>query len=214
MFNQLLVTPTLLDSFEFAKNAPPKWRSRAMKDFVAKIKREPVSYPTWVSKGQEFEDDVYKACKLKSLTGEEFEGSDLFKQVVKHCYGGTFQNKLKRIMTIGEDQAIYFGFSDVEFPEKTLDLKTTVNYKGADKYRNKWQHKLYLWMNHKKQFEYVIAVWKSEHEYKLVDVKTIPITIEDKVKLERDIKLVTLELFEFIRANDLWQDYYFTFSKN
>lgn len=214
MKNQLLVTPTLLDSFEFAKNAPPSWKARAMKDFISMITRARVSYPKWVKEGSKLEDDVYKACRLKQLAGIEFDGSDLFKELVNLCYGGTFQGQLSKVAKVGEHEVYYFGKTDVDFPEITKDIKTTINFRGDHKYETKWQHKLYSWMNNKERFEYIIAVWKGEHDYTLKDVKTIPITLSDRKRLDRDIQLVTLELFEFVRANDLWKDYFFTFSKN
>ena len=216
MFGQCLVTPTLLDSFEFAANAPASWKNTAKKDLLAKIRREEIKYPDWVTWGMEFENKVYEVCR--NLNNEEeinnLQSSDHFKDVVKSCYGGQFQQKLKRNMQIDEDKVFLFGFSDVEFTDYTLDIKTTMNYKGPQKYLTKAQHLMYLYMNGKSKFEYLVVEWKAGKEKEINNVYSIHYSNDDQNDLENQIIAKIRSLFKYLRDNNLWNDYYLTFSKN
>lgn len=216
MFGNVLVTATLLDSFEFAVNAPPSWRHTADKGFIQKIKREKAEYPYWVQKGMDFEDAVYKVCKgSKSLQDSLVHGSDKFKEVVTHCYGGSFQNKLTKNLTIGQHKCFYFGYTDVDFPKETIDLKTCVKWKGRANYLNKAQHKLYLWMNGKPGFRYIVSEWKdAENTNEIKSNHVIEYTSPGVEVLEEEIVSRTQAMFDYIQAQGLWEDYYFTFSKN
>jgi hypothetical protein len=216
MFGSVLVTPTLLDGFEFAVNAPPSWKATAMKGFISKIRREKADYPDWVQKGMDFEDAITKVCKREdTLEKALVHGSDKFKEIVGHCYGGQFQNKLQKNLKIGQHKAFYFGFSDVEFPGLTIDIKTAIAWKGPSKYLSKNQHKVYLWINGKKDFKYTVTVWKDEgRSDEILSNHIIDYTSPGHDALERDIVGRTQAMFDFIQAQDLWEDYYFTFSKN
>ena len=186
-----------------------------MKDFKAKIKREKIEYPAWVGKGMEFEDQVIKVCqRSKVLDDTQHVGSNMFRDVVQRVYGGKFQNKLKRNLTIGEDKVFYFGYSDVEFDNTTIDIKTCMAWKGEDKYLAKNQHLLYLWMNGKKYFQYIVVEWLHENSNEINSVNIVDYTSPGSIKLESIIKDRTVKLFEFIRDCGLWHEYYFTFSKN
>ena len=214
MFGSVLVTPTLLDSFEFAANAPYDWKASSMKDFIGKIKREKIDYPAWVGKGMDFEDTVYRVCKTSTAQEIKTQGSDNFRKVTAACYGGTFQNKLKKNLKIGEHKAFFFGYTDVDFINTTKDIKTCLKWKTKSKYLNKNQHKMYLWMNEKTHFEYIVAEWENQTSDIVKSVHIIPYTNPGSDVLEKDIVERTKALFEFIHSKNLWEDYYYTFSKN
>ncbi len=216
MFGQLLVTATLMDSYDFAISAPPSWKTSAMNDFVGKIRRDKVDYPSWVAKGQDFEDNIYAVCTYSKTKGEALsKGSKHFQHVVAECYGGTFQNKLQKKLTIGEDECFFFGYTDVDFPGTTKDIKTCLKWKNAAKYLGKNQHKVYLWMNDKEKFEYVVVEWTDpDNSNDINSVHTIPYLNPGSDILEMMIIAKTKEMFEFIRKQNLWNDYYYTFSKN
>lgn len=216
MYGSLLVTATLLDAIEFAISAPPSWRQRAEAGVVSKIKREDAAYPAWVGAGMKFEDTVYRVCNTSdSLRESQGYGSDKFKEVVAQCYGGTFQNKLSKNLKIGENKAFFFGYTDVDFPKKTIDLKTCIKWKNEQKYLNKMQHKLYLWMNGKPEFEYIVTEWTDENTCDTIKSNhTIPYISPGVDVLEKEIVRRTQCMFDYIHAEDLWEDYFYTFSKN
>jgi hypothetical protein len=216
MFGSVLVTATLLDAFEFAVNAPPSWQVRADKGFISKIKREKATYPIWVDAGMQFEDTVYRVCESSETKEQALEhGSDMFKEVVAQCYGGSFQNKLSKNLQIGDNKAFFFGFTDVDFDDKTIDLKTCIKWKNEAKYLNKAQHKLYLWMNGKPNFEYVVTEWADQELCNTIKSNhIIKYTSPGTKALEGEIVRRTQAMFEYIHSEGLWEDYYFTFSKN
>jgi len=217
MYGNCLVTPTILDSYEFAKSAPPSWKARAEEGFLAKLRRERVDYPAWVAKGQAFEDTVVRVCNAhyKQYGKEPFKmGSKLFKEVAAHCVGGRFQEKLSKNMEIDNQKVFLFGYCDVTFPHLTIDLKTTLNYKGPSKYLNGHQHLFYTFMRNVPDFQYIVVQWASEDAITIQAVHTIDYTSPEIGILEADIRIKIMNFFEYLRTNNLWLDYYQTFSKN
>lgn len=216
MFGKVLVTATLLDSMDFAKSAPPAWKESGMRDFVAKIKREPITYPDWVQKGMDFEAHIYDTCRRANNAADVLnQGSDNFKKVASECYGARFQCKLQGDIEVGSEKVFLFGFSDAETPNLTIDLKTCLKWKGERKYLDKNQHKMYLYLNKKPAFRYIVAEWKDpDNSNEINSVHSVDYTNPGHAALEGYMIDKIAELFEFIRSQDLWNDYYYTFSKN
>ena len=216
MFGKVLVTPTLLDSFDFLKTCPISWKDSAMKDFIAKIRREEIKYPAWVTKGQLFEQRVMKESR-KTPTQVIYEPHPECihtMRVAELIAGGAFQQKIQKDLVIGNTKAFFFGKSDVEFPDLTIDIKTTANFRGSDAYLSKNQHIVYLWINGKSDFKYVVAVWGSKEADNLIDVQEIDYHSPGSAVLEGMIKEKTVAMWDYIREIGLWRDYFFTFSKN
>ncbi len=213
MFGQCLITPTILDSYEFAKSAPPTWTSRAEQGFLAKLRREQVEYPDWVAKGQAFEDTVYRICNAHHNSPIE-KGSELFKKVCNECLGGRFQEKLSKNIHIEGQKVFLFGYCDVTFPELTIDLKTTLNYKGQSKYLNGHQHLLYPYMRGVREFKYIVVQWTDQNAITIQAVHDIHYHAPTMGELENIIIEKISNFFDYLRKNNLWQDYYSIFSKN
>ncbi len=218
MFGQCLVTPTLLDSYEFMMDAPASWSARAEQGFLVKLRREKVDYPAWVSKGQDFEDTVYRVCNAHYKDRFEDDpikqGSELFQNVCMQCIGGTFQQKLTKKAEIAGEKVYFFGYSDVNFKALTLDLKTTLKYKGPQKYLKGHQHLIYSWIRQVPKFQYLIAQWENEESNAIQAVHTVDYEAPSMDVLEEKITAKVEEFFTYLKANDLWLDYYHTFSKN
>jgi hypothetical protein len=214
-----LITPTLLDAYEFAKNAPPSWKARAMNGFISKIRREKVDYPAWVGKGIAFEDTVYRVCRHTQPSTFNpkplvTQGSKLFKIVANACINGDFQRVFKKTLVIDGTPTLFYCKTDVFFPVKIIDIKTTLNWRGDEKYLNGWQHKLYTWAAGVPDFEYIVAVWEEEHSDKINDVKTITYHADNLEDTEKEIIAGTKEMLAFIHEQGLYEDYFFTFSNN
>lgn len=218
MYGQCLITPTILDSYEFAISAPSSWKARAEEGFLAKLRREKATYPAWVSKGLDFEDTVYRVCgvhyKDRFKDNPVKQGSELFQNVCAQCIGGTFQQKLSKKADIAGQKVFFFGYTDVSFPTITIDLKTTLKYKGPSKYLNGHQHLIYSWIRGVKEFQYIVVQWASEDANTVQAVHNIDYTAPDPNKLEEQIRGKVESFFDYLRNNNLWLDYYNTFSKN
>lgn len=212
----VLITPTLLDSFDFAMTAPPSWKERAMTGFLQKLRREKAHYPAWVGKGITFENAVYKACKVAKAKDQDevTEGTKLFQKVCARCFDGNYQSVAKKTIYIAGEEVRFWGKEDVRFPEKIVDIKTTLNYKGEQKYLNGHQHLIYCWCDDVKEFEYIVAEWENEHSDLVIDVHSIPYTITDMRIVEAKIIAKVETFFGWLRVQDLWDDYYRIFSKN
>lgn len=212
----VLITPTLLDSFEFAKNAPPSWKQRALQDFIAKVKREPTTFPKWVSKGIEFEDAVYDACKTakRNKLTEITAGSQHFQKVANACLGGSFQEVRIKTLIVRDLEVRCYHKMDVLFPDKIIDIKTTLNWKGEAKYLKGWQHKMYTWAAEIPEFSYLVAVWEDEDSTKISSIESVEYSNNDFEKSEKELVAGIEELFDFLAKMQLFDAYYYTFSKN
>lgn len=213
MYGQCLITPTLLDAYEFATSAPPKWKVRAEAGFLSKLRREKVDYPVWVKKGRAFEDTVYRVCNAHP-NNPVTQGSELFQKVCNKCQGGVFQKKLKKPVSIEGQKVFFFGYADVIHPSTIIDIKTTLTYKGPEKYLNGHQHLMYTYLAELPNFEYLIAQWKDEYSNTLQAVYEITYKAPDLEKLEKTIEEKVKNFFNYLRENGLWDDYYQIFSKN
>lgn len=213
MYGQCLITPTLLDAYEFAISAPHNWQAKAKAGLLAKIRREAETYPDWVKRGKDFEDTVTRVCK-SNPNSVITQGSDHFNRVCNLCQGGTFQEKLCKSEVIDSQKVYLFGFADVTFPERIVDIKTTLGYKGEAKYLKGNQHLIYCYIKRVPKFKYVVAEWLSETDDIVKAVHEIDYEVTDFNKLEKTITDRIVNFFEYLRAKGLWLDYYQTFSKN
>lgn len=215
MYGNLLVTATLLDNFEFAIGAPPSWKQRAESGFISLIRREKKDYPAWVEAGQRFEDAVTRVCNRSENKEEAMSfGSANFKKVIDKVYGGTFQQKLSQNITVDEHKCLLFGYSDVEQPNLTIDIKTCLKWKGPLKYLKKNQHKIYLYINGKPSFMYVVAEWADETTSTVKSVNLVPYKNPGQDILKAELTSRIRCMIQYIKEQDLWLDYYQTFSKN
>lgn len=214
----LLITPTLLDSYNFAKTAPPSWRARAYTSLVQKIQRTPFEANAEMKKGIDFENAVYRICNRITASGTteitEDLGSISFRHVLKKCVGGNFQKVIKRTLNIDGMDVLLYNKLDVYFPDKITDIKTTANFKGEYNYLKGWQHKLYTWASGIDLFEYIVVEWQSKESTIIKDVHNIPYKVRDFDTLENEITSGIQEFFQYLHNKGLYDDYFFIFSKN
>lgn len=216
MTNNLLITPTLLDSFEFVVNAPPSWKARANKDFVAKLRREKTTFPAWVKKGIAFEDAVYLECNRAKAKGqtEVTCGSEHFQSVANYCLPGTYQGVVKREFLLDGEPVVLWGKKDVTLSDRVVDIKTTLKF-NPSKYFRGWQPVMYCWGEGTPHFQYIIVEWKDEDSNEIKKVHfDLEIKYDDTEKLEEKILSGIKEMISYMHQHGLYDDYYFTFSKN
>ncbi len=117
-------------------------------------------------------------------------------------------------LQVDNETAFLFGFADVTFPTITRDLKTTLKYKGPEKYLKGHQHLIYSHIRQVADFEYIVAQWVREEDTTIQAVHTIPYRVDDFDKLEKSIVEKIEGFFTYLREHNLWDDYYTIFSKN
>lgn len=216
--SNVLITPTLLDAYNFAKGAPPSWQERAYNGFVSKIRREKTVFPEAAKKGIAFEDAVYRVCNQYTKKGETVlptnVGSSHFQAVANACMGGEFQKVSKKYVTIDDLEVLFYSKLDVFFPDVIKDIKTTANYRGRMKYERGWQSKIYTWSLGVPRFEYIVAEWESKDTTKIRQIHTIDCNKHDLSATEDEIISGVRELFNFLHERGLYEDYFYTFSNN
>lgn len=210
----VLITPTILDSFEFAKNAPKNWKVRAHNDLVAKLRREKTEMPDWVKKGSAFEDTVYRVCRGMRSREDNKLGSEKFKKVTAKCYGGTFQERLSKYIEVDGIEVCLYCVLDVLFADKIIDIKTTLKWKGDYKYLKGWQHRIYTLVADIAHFEYLIVKWQNEHSDKIDRIYNVPYKLANKTLIEEELISSIEVFFNWLKEHDLWKDYYTIFSNN
>ena len=217
----LLLTPTLLDAFSWFQNAPSSWKDKARQDLIDKIRRKPWEPNEAVKKGIEFE---HKICSSAKLPEAEFEaivsGVDLHPavleemSVLRNC---EFQKVFKQIWNLdGTDNipVLLYGKADAVHKDGyIIDIKTTANDKGKDKYFAGHQHLFYPVLSGMPHFEYHVFEWLPGTESRIGKFNNYSIDIDitqARIDIIDDAKL----FFKWLKAANLWTDYVTIFSKH
>lgn len=174
--------------------------------------RSPMSRPA--QRGIEFEDAVYRCCDNVEFEKPAYPTSsnDLFQEVVKSCIGGKFQTKLKRKEEFEGFTAVFYGKLDVEFPKSIIDIKTTENYRGAQKYLNGYQHEMYPWMANLARFKYIVAVLDPDRDLVVKELNVIEHTIT--TDLTDKMRGYVGKVIHGMKSRGLYDDYVNKFSYN
>lgn len=207
---EYLIAPTLLNSFDFYRNARGNWIQKALEDIESTIKRKHKEFPPYVAQGQKFEDAVYKFVRK----GVYDAGSPVFNAVCERVKGGVFQAKTKFKFDADGKQFVMFGKIDVLLPHEIVDIKTTINYRGEAKYRDGWQGPLYCLSAKKSHLTYVVVEWESDQIYKPVNMYEVPYVTEDSALVMSRLRARTIEFFDFIMSRGWHEDYAYTYSRN
>lgn len=214
-----IVGPTLLNSFDWFLTAPdsPKrgtdvtWKQAAFEDIITTIKRLPKEYGPELKKGIEFENAVQHACEEHN--GVARNGSEGYMEAVARCRGGKFQEWCNYFFEYEGLRVRAYGKSDVVFPDKIIDIKTTGNYKGAVSYLKGWQPPIHLLATGKSTFEFLVAEWESKDSLKVKKVYE-PIIYAAHDNMAQAVYDQYHKFITFLRTNNLYEDYIYTFCKN
>ena len=211
-----LITSSLISSVDWFKNCPPQWKERAfisLRNTLARDYSEPMSKE--VKRGIEFEDTVYNLLsKNKPLEQiQSIKCSEEFKDVLKYCYNGTFQQVSKSFLNIDGTEYCLYGKMDVLNPAcsdnpSIIDIKTTGKYGGKSKYLNTYQHKIYCLNEKIKQFMYLVVVFDQED--KIEKYELVPYKVEDFKQLEKDVVEKIKDTIGFINCDEELKEYYNT----
>jgi len=200
-----LITPTLLNSLAWLEHCPSSWREKAQTDLMNTLSR---NYGPWeeapeaVRKGVEFENEVYKWAN-KDRAGR---GSKKFNEVCDMVKGGNFQKKSKKFLTIDGVEYCIYSKLDVRLPNKIIDLKTTMNYRGQDKYLDTMQHKFYCYTEDCADFEYLVITW--DIGYTIDRIIPILYHMDDILEVEQEIVDNVKHFVAFLERNSELEEAY------
>ena len=214
-----LITSSLLDGYDWMMSCPKNWQDRAVKDFIAMLKRSPRPSSEACERGMEFERLVCDNCNrmdsdgFRNLVSRRYSGRlegdaldnavNAVCAVAETCKGGEQQVAVTNDIRVGGKDFRLFGYADVVFPDRIIDIKTTANYKGDESYLRRSQHNVYSLCTGIRKFEYVVAVFRGKYP---AEVKRVCMDIRDDEAM-RDIVGRIEKVTNFIKRAGLWSDY-------
>ena len=207
---ELLITPTLLSSLDFAENGPRSWKKRAEAQLASMVRRERTEMSRPARRGIEFEDAVYAVCEGEKLAPMT---EPLFNEVVADCRGGEFQKVFKRKEEFEGFTSVFYGKLDVFFPTTITDIKTTENYKGARKYFGGYQHEMYPWLAGVREFNYLVAVLDPDLDLAVRKIHILPYKItQSEYDLTSKMRSYVGKVIHGMKSRGLYDDYVNIFS--
>ena len=203
-----LITSSLLDSIDWYRQCPDSWKEKAYKDLSDKLNRIYGPMNPEVQRGIDFEA---KVCSLldapESTFMEVFKSHDPgVRQFWTLCHGGRFQSTLKSYITIDGTQYTLYGKSDILFPDRIVDIKTTANYKGPANYRGKTQHLVYIVASKIPTFTYLIAEF-NDVQQRCIGVYNVDASMSVEDATRALIPRISESLDILRDDGDLWTAY-------
>lgn len=223
-----LITASILGAFDWMQHAPASWHESATLDFLAKVKREDKFEPTpEIKRGMQFEQMICdrvnvmnKEDFMKSALKDSFElcgthiinVSDEEQNTIKaildkfydYCHGGNQQVKLCKDIEVDGEVYTLFGFADIVFPDKILDIKTCTKYK-ENKYTGSIQHSIYQYCSGIKDFKYIVCCFDGTllpQQFYCIDA-----TCGDLELVEASIKGRIRNMVTWLKQNNLYDEY-------
>ncbi len=151
------VFPTLVDSFLWMERMGTEDK---FQELIDKINRVPFEMPDHVKRGMAFEDCVnlrVSGQQVYTKDGFEFNATlvDRIAAKLKNTTG--MQKWIEKTVPFKYGNVRIGGFLDYDYSDKSVDLKTTSNYR-LGKYTDNQQHKAYgLIQEHKTDFIYLVS---------------------------------------------------------
>lgn len=216
----LKFSPTLLDAWDWWRSAPESWKTKAFDDLKGKLERKPFVASPAIEKGLAFEEKIQAVCTAALPEQKPKDISDYEKEVADACMQGLWQRWSRARFEIPDYGVVEaYGKLDVHWPigsdrfpnGKVIDLKTTANYRGSQKYENGWQHVCYCSWMQIPAFEYIVVEWAADGN--IANVHRIPIQVDLSTahkKLEDHLR----GFYAFLKTYGLWDTYVYTYSKN
>lgn len=211
-----LITPSILDSYDWYITCPASFKTAAFQQITDSLTRKPWDPTPAILRGMAFEKKVCQELddisRIDFMT--KFEGHSPNVGIFwDKCRGGRQQAKVSKTVTVDGVEYYLYGKRDIAFADKTIDIKTTGDFKGPRSYLSKNQHALYIACTGIEVFEYLIA------EYD--DVKGVcaeVYSVDASMKTEEALNKVLTKIQEFIAFlttdDELLKAYNTTFCKS
>ena len=176
-----LITPTLLNSFQYYIQDEYKSPADSRADFLRTLSRERFEPNEAMQKGIDFENDIkiaYEQFHQIDIHHEDYDERqhivNIFARIVK---GGIWQQTCKKDLTIGNQEFLLYGKCDVVKRDTIYDIKYTSNYE-VGKFLDSAQHLIYLYCLDLPKFQYLVS---DGEEYWVEDYHNHA-GIEDEIK--------------------------------
>ena len=211
-----LITPSILDSYDWYVSCPAHFKESALQQISDALNRKPWDPSPAILRGMNFEkmvcanlDDISLEDFMKKFEGHS-PNMDIF---WKKCRTGRQQAKVSKTINIDGVDYYMYGKRDIAFADKTIDIKTTGDFKSPKYYLTRNQHPLYIACSGIEPFEYLIAEY-DDVSGKCVEVYEIEATMEVEAALERIINKIR-EFVSFLKTDDeLMKAYNNTFCRS
>jgi len=217
-----LITPTLLNSFDWLKNAPSGyWHNKAVEDFSNMLNRIYGEASPMMSIGNDIEAAASRFAnyQLRAKTGdpkevervkEKFTNlSPQFKRLVDLVSGAAYQQKAKRIVRVDEEEYLIYGKIDFLFSDMIIDTKVTGEYKGQDRYLSGHQHEMYCFCKDIPNFKYIVVEVPDPETKKIRDIFEVPWSTTDTYLLRDPIIEQIREVIEYIKKDEALSKAYY-----
>lgn len=174
--SKYLLTPSLLNSYAYYIQDEFKSPEDSRADFLRTLSREKFEPNEAMQKGIDFEYDIkeYADGKWKPFDEEKHKIYIAIGNIVK---GGLWQESVKKEITVGNQEFLLYGRTDVIKRDTIYDIKFTSNYE-AGKFVSSSQHRIYLYCTGLPKFQYLVSDGK---EYWIEDYHNHA-GIEDELK--------------------------------
>jgi len=138
----LLITASLLNSWEWYLNSWDEGEDAARLDFEATLRREPIPDNEAMAAGRAFEDAVTALCSEGIEPSDDSYG-DCVREVAEYVRGKIFQYKASRPVLIDGVDFLLYGRMDAFGGAWIDDIKFGKSFE-VGKYRDSPQTKMYL----------------------------------------------------------------------
>ena len=157
-----LITPTLLNSYQYYINDEFKSPADSRADFLKTLSKEKFEPNQAMQKGIDFENDIKAKCDGYILLDDK-ENPDyetVCGEITEIVKGGLWQESVKKDLQIGNQEFLLYGRTDVIKRDTVYDIKYTGIYE-LGKFLNSAQHLIYLYCTGLPKFKYLISNGKD-----------------------------------------------------
>lgn len=171
-----LITPTLLNSFQYYIQDEYKSPADSRADFLKTLSREKFEPNETMQKGIDFENTVKFLCdSFRERNINDFNTPH--EAIANIVNNGLWQQTVKKDLTVGNQEFLLYGKCDVIKRDTIYDIKFTSNYE-VGKFLDSAQHLIYLYCLDLPKFQYLVS---DGEEYWVEDYHNHA-GIEDEIK--------------------------------
>ena len=177
--SKFLITPSLLSSYQYYINDEWKSPEDSRADFLRTLSREKFEPNESMIKGIQLEEHINQLTSNLSSTfnDKSQEYIECVIAIANIVRGGLWQESVKKEITVGNQEFLLYGRTDVIKRDTIYDIKFTSNYE-AGKFVSSSQHRIYLYCSGLPKFQYLVSDGK---EYWIEDYHNHE-GIEDEIK--------------------------------
>lgn len=175
---QYLLTPTLIQSWQYWYNYDGENEESVKNSFLSTLKREKIPTNEAMQEGIKFENKIMNVCNNKPQ--ENPQENQCVLDIAEKIQGGIWQVVLKKNIKVSDTNFLLYGKADVIKENTIYDIKFTTNASNYEvgKYTNAVQHLFYMYCSGIEKFKYIIS---DGENYWLEDYNFTMQTIEAKL---------------------------------